>query len=217
MLGYWGWLFACLWSATLFNTLRVQYLCAVTEPGIIPRVQSSKINYDIPYRVQYKSPEKVTDEFEERIGILQQSPGEAFYTTDLFELVTYDMLEKNPTASMENLPYCRTCKIIRPPRSYHCRECGVCVEVHDHHCPWMGTCIGKRNIRYFILFLLQTSIHALIGAILCLNYVIFIAYPKFEKAFGIAFHPKAKHETGPHGSHTEPADPQEEVPKPTTL
>ena len=71
LLGHWGWLFAILWSATFINTLRVQYLCAVTEPGIIPRVQSRKINYDIPHRVQYKSPEKVTEEFEERVDVLK--------------------------------------------------------------------------------------------------------------------------------------------------
>ena len=71
LFGVYGWLFLILWTATFINTLRVLYLCAVTEPGIIPRVQSRKINYDIPHRVQYKSPEKVTEEFEERVGVLQ--------------------------------------------------------------------------------------------------------------------------------------------------
>ena len=59
------------------------------------------------------------------------------------------------------LSFCHTCKILRPPRSYHCSDCGVCIEVHDHHCPWVGTCIGDRNSRYFTLFLLFTSTHAL--------------------------------------------------------
>ncbi|CDW89026.1 probable palmitoyltransferase zdhhc8-like [Stylonychia lemnae] len=73
--------------------------------------------------------------------------------------------------------HCRSCNIIRPPRAFHCSRCNICVEVHgmilenicaqdfksllDHHCPWVGTCIGKRNHRYFVLFLQWTSFHAI--------------------------------------------------------
>ncbi len=55
---------------------------------------------------------------------------------------------------------CSTCHIIRPPRSFHCAQCRVCIEVHDHHCPWVGTCIGRRNLRYFALFLSTTCFHS---------------------------------------------------------
>jgi len=61
------------------------------------------------------------------------------------------------------LSYCSTCKILRPPRSFHCSTCAMCVEVHDHHCPWVGTCIGYRNIKYFLSFLFMTGFHALIS------------------------------------------------------
>jgi len=60
------------------------------------------------------------------------------------------------------LSYCKTCEILRPPRSFHCATCGVCIEQHDHHCPWVGTCIGYRNLKFFVSFLFWILFHALL-------------------------------------------------------
>ena len=64
------------------------------------------------------------------------------------------------------LKVCHSWNIIRPPRSFHCHKCNWCIEVQDHHWPWTGTWIGRRTHVKFILFLISTSIHALVAVIL---------------------------------------------------
>ncbi|KAK2592149.1 Eukaryotic peptide chain release factor GTP-binding subunit [Conoideocrella luteorostrata] len=66
------------------------------------------------------------------------------------------------TAAAMEVPvkHCRTCNIWRTPRAHHCRLCDNCVDGHDHHCVWLNNCVGKRNYRYFFIFVTSATILA---------------------------------------------------------
>jgi palmitoyltransferase ZDHHC9/14/18 len=71
--------------------------------------------------------------------------GHAFYHNKVIRV--------NYKGSLVKTKKCPTCNIIRPLRSTHCKACDNCVEIFDHHCPWTGNCVGKRNYKYFYIFI----------------------------------------------------------------
>lgn len=49
-----------------------------------------------------------------------------------------------------------TANLYQPPRAHHCAINDNCIEKFDHHCPWVGTTIGRRNYKWFLLFVWST-------------------------------------------------------------
>ena len=76
---------------------------------------------------------------------------------------------------------CPTCNIIRPPGASHCGECNNCVLDFDHHCVFVSNCIGRRNHKYFYIYLLIGSIAGLKGMIINIRVIIYVFVTKYDE------------------------------------
>ena len=159
------------YTCSILNLLRLIYLCAYTDPGIIPAIPSKRTH---AIRNQCANTDGIHVEYkgERERGYHGQDSVEYYFDEDRFKYARI----VDPSKEAYTLSLCSTCMIVRPPRAFHCSTCGVCVESQDHHCPWMGTCVGKRNLKYFLGFLFMTSLHAFLTAAICTSYFTSVTY-----------------------------------------
>ena len=77
---------------------------------------------------------------------------------------------------------CTTCNIIRPEKSSHCVICNNCIFELDHHCFYISNCVGKRNRKFFVLFLIYGVLLSLLCLITSCYHLIYTFYiqPKYK-------------------------------------
>lgn len=140
-------------------------LVATSNPGYIPK-------QEFPFaRGPYKSPTLYS--------VLISEPAKP-------AAIERAYIEQVINSSRIRLKYCRSCFILRPPRTSHCPECNLCVEKFDHHCPWVSNCIGKKNYPIFFGFIFSLFL------LICFNLAIcFVQLEKFRNKEGKDFIDKA--------------------------
>lgn len=75
------------------------------------------------------------------------------------------------------LRFCKKEKKFKPDRAHYCSNEKRNVLRMDHYCPWMSTCIGYRNHKYFILFLLYSSISTNVVTVALIKALVYNVFP----------------------------------------
>jgi len=124
-------------SLVLLATVFFLLLTSCTDPGILPRQElqrgmSERMKHDVELVVGACASLQAADEAQAEEWLTEERKAEGY-------------------------AWCRTCHVIRPPRSSHCPDCNNCVLTFDHHCPFVNNCIGQRNYGFFSAFLVSTG------------------------------------------------------------
>ncbi|KAF6768645.1 hypothetical protein AHF37_03404 [Paragonimus kellicotti] len=132
-----------------FYVLATFFRTAFSDPGIIPRATTAEAEWT---KMSIATGELQTD-----------GPGDFAHDANDPTVRTYTPGSHTRHILVRDhlvrVNFCHSCRFFRPPRASHCSTCDNCVDRFDHHCPWVGNCVGRRNYRYFILFIYSLSIY----------------------------------------------------------
>jgi len=73
-------------------------------------------------------------------------------------------LEDQATQNIrERYKDCLSCNLHVPIRSHHCPYCRKCIYILDHHCFFLGHCVGRKNLKFFLVFCFYSSLGCGLG------------------------------------------------------
>ena len=157
----------------LLLTVIFYLLTSLTEPGIIPRNHPDYIAKEKTEEEQIKNNNEnknIKIEISSQNNIMNENKIGSKSNLELKnneqdnDKKVNDNKKDNDTKNKPTIftqRECVTCKIFRPPKASHCSTCDNCVLNFDHHCGFINNCVGKRNHKYFYLFLSFGSISGL--------------------------------------------------------
>ena len=150
-------------SILLLITEVFYILAYATEPGIIPRNHPDYIKKENQKKKDENIKTNNTDDEIKEIetNLVPKEQNEKNDNTNTEDKIKINQENNNSKPINEKIGIkpriftereCTTCNIIRPPGASHCSECDNCVLDFDHHCGFISNCVGKRNHKYFYLF-----------------------------------------------------------------
>jgi hypothetical protein len=140
------WLRACF-ELCLVGSFMCAGACVMTDPGVLPPMLPPNVPASAVALQQLDA-------------AVEQVEGDMSAASVVVSAKqTHNPLLQRDEASRGGamLPYCRTCRHIRPVGCSHCSGCNVCVMGFDHHCFVLGCCVGQRTMRFFAAYLVAIT------------------------------------------------------------
>ena len=125
-------LFLIVFHVLLFLQQWSYWACVIEKPGIAPK--------------EFKLTQK-------EIREMDRSQVEELVSSKVGKKIRFQTFGR-----AINLRLCQYTDYIKPDRAMYDRSTGTIVLRYDHYCPWVSNTIGWHNHKYFVLFLIYTTL-----------------------------------------------------------